>query len=397
MDDIVWKATESERVTVGWHVEIMSRAALRSCAHWPSAFARERKDHRYFEIVEDTIQPDFDFSYFAIKDASGSVRAIQPFFVLDQDLLVGMSPRVDFATRFVRRLWPRFMKVRTLMVGCAAGEGHLDGPEAAQQQYARVLARDLASRARALKAPMIVLKEFPAKYRSALQHFLAEGYTRVPSLPMTRLNIDYANFDDYTIRALNSATRRKLRKKFKATAQAAPIEMSLTSDISRDIEDIYPLYLQVYDRSKLRFEKLTKDYFCRLGEVMPDKIRFFLWRQSGKIVAFSMCMVQRDTINAEYVGFDYAVALRLHLYHYAVRDMLTWAIANGYKSFRSSGLNYDPKLHMRHVLDPIDLYVRHASGVFNFALKQALPWMEPTRYDKTLPKFPNYKDLWHRP
>ena len=171
MDDIVWKATESERVTVGWHVEIMSRAALRSCAHWPSAFARERKDHRYFEIVEDTIQPDFDFSYFAIKDASGSVRAIQPFFVLDQDLLVGMSPRVDFATRFVRRLWPRFMKVRTLMVGCAAGEGHLDGPEAAQQQYARVLARDLASRARALKAPMIVLKEFPAKYRSALQHF----------------------------------------------------------------------------------------------------------------------------------------------------------------------------------------------------------------------------------
>jgi hypothetical protein len=25
----------------------------------------------------------------------------------------------------------------------------------------------------------------------------------------------------------------------------------------------------------------------------------------------------------------------------------------------------------------------------------ALPWLEPTRYDKTLKKFPNYRDLWH--
>ena len=129
---------------------------------------------------------------------------------------------------------------------------------------------------------------------------------------------------------------------------------------------------------------------------MPDKVRFFLWRQGGKIVAFSMCMVQNDAFYAEYVGFDYAVALTLHLYHYAVRDMVTWAIANGYKSFRSSALNYDPKLHLRHVLDPLDLYVRHTSRIINFALKWALPWMEPTRYDKTLPKFPNYKDLWHK-
>ena len=27
----------------------------------------------------------------------------------------------------VRISWPRFMLTRTLMVGCAAGEGHLDG------------------------------------------------------------------------------------------------------------------------------------------------------------------------------------------------------------------------------------------------------------------------------
>ena len=74
--------------------------------------------------------------------------------------------------------------------------------------------------------------------------------------------------------------------------------------------------------------------------------------------------------------------------------MTSWAISHGYKWLRSSGLNYDPKLHMRHLLDPTDLYVRHTSVIVNTALKRILPLIEPTRYDPTLRKFPNYRELW---
>jgi hypothetical protein len=187
-----------------------------------------------------------------------------------------------------------------------------------------------------------------------------------------------------------------LRKKFRATAQAAPIEMSVVGDITPIVNDIYPLYLQVYERSKLHFEKLTKNYFCSLGHVMPDKVRFFIWRQNARVIAFTLCMIEGDAIYAEYIGLDYAVALDLHLYHYAVRDMITWSIAKGFKWFRSSSLNYDPKLHLRHLLDPVDLYVRHTSGVINMPLKWLLPLIEPTRYDKTLRRFSNYNELWDK-
>src|SRR6202043_970137 len=192
-------------------------------------------------------------------------------------------------------------------------------------------------------------------------------------------NIDYPSFDAYMGRALNSATRRKLRKKFEAAALAAPIEMSLVQDVEPIIDDIYPLYLQVYNRSKLHFEKLTKPFFCGIGRLMPDKVRFFLWRQNGRIVGFTLCMIELDTIYAEYIGLDYSVALELHLYHYAVRDMISWAISQGYKWLRSSGLNYDPKLHLRHQLDPTDLYVRHTSKIANAVLMRILPLIEPTR------------------
>jgi predicted N-acyltransferase len=127
---------------------------------------------------------------------------------------------------------------------------------------------------------------------------------------------------------------------------------------------------------------------------MPDKVRFFVWRQEGRQIAFTLCMIEGDALYAEYIGLDYKVALDLHLYHYAVRDMTSWAIANGYKWLRSSGLNYDPKLHLRHLLDPIDLYVRHTSLIANTVLKRILPLIEPTRYDPTLKKFPNYAELW---
>jgi predicted N-acyltransferase len=127
---------------------------------------------------------------------------------------------------------------------------------------------------------------------------------------------------------------------------------------------------------------------------MPDKVRFFVWRRNGKAVAFGECLVHGDTMFAEYLGLDYDVALRLHLYHYVFRDLVRWAMTNGYEWFQSSGLNYDPKLHLRHRLVPVDLYVKHTSPVVNMLLRRALPWLEPTRYDQTLKKFPNYSELW---
>jgi len=380
-----------------WCLEVVARGDLQRCRRWRVAFANQRKDHRYYELVEDTLHPEFDYRYFVIKDTVGQVCAVQPFFLLDLDLLVGASPRFGVLIDAIRRMWPRLMRARTLMVGCVAGEGHLDGDEICHRARAELLASTIAEHTRRLGAQLIVFKEFPARYRSALDCLIDHGFTRIPSLPMTKLCIDYASFEDYAKRALNSATRKKLRKKFEATARASPLEMSITNDATPMIAQVYPLYLQVYERSKLHFEKLTEQYFCDLGRRMGDKVRFFVWRQSERIVAFATCIVHGDAIYAEYIGLDYAVALDLHLYHYAFRDMVSWAIANGYKSFRSSGLNYDPKLHLRHLLDPLDLYVRHTSAPINSLLKHILPAIEPTRYDETLAKFCNYRELWAPP
>jgi hypothetical protein len=379
-------------------VHAATRAEIEANAVWKHALDRSfdhlRKDARYYRIVEETILQGFDYRYFVLEDTSGAIRAVQPFFLLDQDLVAGAGNAVQATVRPVRKIFSRFLSLRTLMVGCAAGEGHLGGSDEDDRAWiAATLHEALPRHAKKARASLVVLKEFPSIYRQPLKAFAENGFARVPSLPMTKLNIDYANFEEYMTRALGKVYRKGLRRKFKATVDAG-IALEVLEDVTPYVDEVLALYMNVYNRSKMHFEKLTRDYLCRLGREMPDKTRFFLWRQNGKIIAFSLCMLQGDSLYDEYLGLDYSVALDLHLYFHTLRDVVEWSMHNGIKWYCSSALNYDPKLHLKSELAPLDLYVAHTSKIANFVLRRVLPWMEPTRGDKVLAQFKNYSTLW---
>jgi hypothetical protein len=375
-------------------VLVATRQQLARVAAWQNAFANQRKDSRYYEIVEDTIKQDFDYKYFIFEDAQGRVRAVQPFFLLRQDILQGSGERaLSFAGK-VRKAFPRFLTMKTLMVGCAAGEGHLDHVSHEHAAWVAERLHEMIMRyARRTRVSMVVLKEFPAVYREALVPFSSDGFTRVPSLPGVKIHLPYENFDQYMAQALSKATRKDLRRKFRDT-DGLGITMDVHTDVSTCIDEVYPLYLQVYERSPLQFEKLTKEYLLRLGREMPDRARFFVWRKDGKAIALSICMVSGDEVHDEYLGLDYSVALDLHLYFYTLRDVLSWAMANGYKWYCSSGQGYDPKRRLDARLAPLDLYVSHTWPGMNFVFKRVLPLIEPTRSEKTLADYPNYSEVW---
>lgn len=385
-DDVPRFATEDGDVTV------ITRRQLLDLPEWKSAFAGRRKDWRYYQIVEETIPQDFDYRYFVLHDRDGAVRAIQPFFLLRQDLLQGAGPRVQAWVGRARRCLPGLLTMRTLMLGCAAGEGHLDPADPERGTVAaRQLHRVLVRWARKQRVSMVVLKEFPASYRAILAPFRNNGYTRVPSMPGVRIAIGFDSFERY-LASLSKATRKDLRRKFRDTEDAG-ITMQVLTDITPIVEELYPLYLQVFERSSLRFEKLTPGYLRLLGERMPDRVRFFVWRRSGRAIAFSVCMIQNDEIHDEYMGLDYAVALDLHLYFHTLRDVMQWAMENGFRWYCSTALGYEPKRRLNATLAPLDLYVAHTWPGVNGILRRVLPLLEPTRGDPHLRTFPNFADL----
>jgi predicted N-acyltransferase len=209
---------------------------------------------------------------------------------------------------------------------------------------------------------------------------------------MTRLPLHHRNWDEY-FRTLSKATRKDLRRKFRKAERAPKIEMEILNDIAPYIDEAYPLYMAVHERSRLKFETLTKNYFRAVAERMADRARFFIWRQAGKIVAFSFCLVCDDAFYDECVGLDYSVALDLHLYFYTLRDIISWAMQQGLKYYYSNPLNYEPKLHLDCELVPLDLYVLHTNRFLNPIFRRALKYLEPTRHDPVLHRFPNADQL----
>jgi hypothetical protein len=365
---------------------------LRSDPAWCEALRHLVKDERYYDIVGGTL--DFSCHGMLLEDRDGGARGAQPFFFVDQDL-VATAPRwLRAPVLAVRRIFPRCLRLKMLMVGCAAGEGHLGGAEPAERRGLPVLRDVMVQVARAHRAALVVWKDFPAHYRESLGTLpAAAGYVRIPSMPATRLELDYASWDDYMARKLSHSMRKNLRRKFKALAKAAPLEMTVVNELGAHLDEALALYLQTFARSPLQFEKLTRDFLHRLGAEMPERARFFLWRQSGKLVAFSVCLVHDGAIYDEYLGLDYTVALDLHLYFATFRDILSWALAQGLKTYYSTPLNYDPKLHLGFALAPLDLYVAHPSPMLNALLRRILPLIQPTRAEPALRHFENAHEM----
>ncbi|MBA3962245.1 MAG: GNAT family N-acetyltransferase [Chthoniobacterales bacterium] len=360
---------------------------------WTEAFEDKCKDHRFYELISATLMPEFDYRFIVLEAEDHQVRAIQPLFFLRQNLTEGVRGFVRDAIERIRRKFPRFLTMKTLMVGCSAGEGHLGAcrPEDAEWT-AEALHHCLKPFARAAGASLIVVKDFSARYRGPMRSFSLNGYTRIASMPMTRLSLHHRDFEEY-LASLGKATRKNLRRKFRATAQHAPITLEVLHDVTSVIGEIYPLYLAVHERSKMHFEKLTPDYFCGLGQEMPDRARFFIWRQEGKAIAFSLCLVHEGVIYDDYLGLDYSIAFDLNLYFYTIRDIISWALAQGLHSYCSSPLNYEPKLHLGCDLVPLDLYIMHTSAGLNPIFRRALRFLQPTRHDPVLKLFPNAAEL----
>ena len=374
-------------------VKVVTRAELQNCPAWKKAFQNKCKDHRYYEIVEETLGDGFEHRYLVIQDQFGNTRAIQPVFFVRQNLVEGVPGKIGSVVGLVRRVFPRFLTMRVLMVGCAAGTGDLGACDANDEAWvANALQASLRTYARQNKGSLVVLKDFPAAYRSALETFQSNGYARIASMPMTRLPLRYQNWDEY-FSTLSKATRKDLRRKFRKAGRAPKIEMEIVREIAPFVDEIYPLYLAVHQRSPLKFETLTKDYFRAVAQRMPESARFFLWRQNCKVVAFSLCLVFADKIYDECIGLDYSVALDLHLYFYTLRDIISWALQQGLKYYYSNPLNYEPKLHLDCELVPLDLYVLHTSSLVNPVFRHLIKYLGPAHHEPVLKRFPNADQL----
>src|SRR5438094_9637896 len=105
--------------------KVVTLAELQDCEACKRAVQNQCKDHRYYEIVEETLHCGFEHYYLLLEDNSRNVRAIQPMFFVRQNLVEGVPGKIRSVVDVVRKIFPRLLTMRVLLVGFAAGKGDL--------------------------------------------------------------------------------------------------------------------------------------------------------------------------------------------------------------------------------------------------------------------------------
>jgi predicted N-acyltransferase len=96
---------------------------------------------------------------------------------------------------------------------------------------------------------------------------------------------------------------------------------------------IHRLYRNVYDRSTLQFDRLTRDFFDAVLTDAELDGRVFLYRHDGRLIGFNLCVVFNGALVDKYVGFEYPAARRHNLYCVSWMQNLDYAAANGLSHF----------------------------------------------------------------
>jgi hypothetical protein len=356
---------------------------------WRATFGTGYKNFEYYRLIEDTVQTGFTYRYLVLFDLDERPIALQPLIIADQDLATAINGRIGRAIKSIRARLPRFLYSRMLMAGCLVGDGKLGILPGVDPSFASdLLAEALQQFARSEAISFVTIKDFSPSLRSNLRPLVRAGYTRLDGFPSLHLDLNFSSVEGYMRQYLSRVTRKSFKRKLKKTAAAIPrIELEVRNDCSETIDEIYPLYLNVAQRGDVTFEVFTKEYFLEASRRMPERVRYFIWRQNGKAIAFSFCIIWGDTIYDNDIGLDYAVAHELNLYHLTFHDILDWALKNHLRFYETAPFNYEVKLHLRLRPVPLDLYIRHRSPVINLFLKFVAPFFAPAKSDPALRKY----------
>ncbi len=109
-------------------------------------------------------------------------------------------------------------------------------------------------------------------------------------------NEGYASFDDFLARLNHSKRKTIKRERREVQAQGLDVVMLTAGDLQPAHWDaFFELYIATSDR-KWGSPYLTRDFFHRLGAVMPEKVALVLARHEGRYVGGALNLIGEDAL-----------------------------------------------------------------------------------------------------
>ena len=194
----------------------------------------------------------------------------------------------------------------------------------------------------------------------------APGFATGRTCSKCILDINFSSFDDYSAR-LRSPYRNRLKKVFK---RARELNIRYIDNRSEFTDEMYGMYLSIQQKSKIKIETLSKEYFR--GEMF----KMFVAELAGKTVGFVQLLENGDELIFEFVGVDQATNASIPVYHRMLFEIIRYGIENGFKRIDFGQTADDTKLKLGCHYETLYAALHHSNPLINWGCKRIARFIE---------------------
>ncbi len=349
---------------------------------WDSVFGKLPEGYSFYKTLEESRLKEFSF-YYAILYHDNKIIGIVPLFIAAFDVNIVADGVIEKIINSVRKIFPRFMILRTLFCGSPFGENGRLGimqPIADKDAVLDELVKALDVFCRQKRIPLVIFKDFLKQDTVFLDGLTEKNFFKTESFPGVAVELNYDSFEKY-LGSLGHSTRKSLRKKLRQAYSSADISVKVVEHIDNLVDDILRLYENTYYSGSTKFEKLTKEFFLSISTNLSPHVRFFLYYVNGKLGAFNLCFNYKDLFIDKFIGFDYDISNRYNLYFVSWCFNIEWCLKNSIRLYQSGQTDYQPKLRLGGSLIPLFAYLKHKNPLMNSLLKLLAKIIVPASYD----------------
>lgn len=195
------------------------------------------------------------------------------------------------------------------------------------------------------------------------------------TLPTCMFDCDFSTIDEY-LDSLRSSYRRRLKLAVKRCEEAGIVK-------AHDNQaDIYQLYLNTYEKSNYKLERMEREFFER---VEAEKI---VYQKDGKNIGFTLLRRQGTHLDFMLCGMDYSEKTA-DLYYYMLLNIIDYAIREHCETIDFGQTSEQTKLKLGAYLEKRYFYASHTNPLLNLVARYG---KDVLAYKYEFPAYKVYKN-----
>lgn len=336
------------------------------------------KSFDFSKAVEKSKLNGVNLYYLVIYEANKIISILPCYtYKIKLEILAGNSIK-KFAEA-IRRFYLNFLQTNLFIVGSpvATCENHIlinDSKKIKSEEIFNLI----MEKSKELKTPLVIVKEIPGNeiksFKENFPKFFIYESLANSFVPISKDKNPYPGI-------LKKRYKQRFYKALKESDNEG-YQWEIISDFSSISNQVYELYVNVFEKSDNKFEFLTPDFFLEINQNLPNNSQILICKDKlGRIVCTELIIEGKNELIPMYLGLNYKYIGNGNIYNNVIFRTFLEAEKRNKKWVVLGQTSYQTKAYCGAMFERLYLGVYSHKPVLNFFIKNFFKFLFP-KFDK---------------